>query len=119
MPRADSRGRLRTSRRPWADGSRPDTPLHLVGKSRSSAFGQAGLVQRPPGARADFGIKTALRTVEGRRHMAMKAHPSGIMVKAVRNTILRGLLLGLWLPLLAAAVKPATQAAPQTVEAFF
>jgi hypothetical protein len=51
--------------------------------------------------------------------MTKKARPSDIMVKKVRTIILRGLLLSLWLPLLAAAVKPATQAAPPTAEAFF
>jgi hypothetical protein len=45
--------------------------------------------------------------------------PSGIMVTYVRKTILLGLLIGLWLPVLAAAVKPASQPAPQTPEAFF
>ncbi len=60
-----------------------------------------------------------MEVVEGSRPMAKKACPSDIMVKAVRNTIVRGLLMGLWLPLLAAAVKPASQAAPPTPEAFF
>ena len=51
--------------------------------------------------------------------MAKKILASDIMVKAVRKTILRGLLMGLCLPLLAAAVKPASQAPLQTTEAFF
>jgi hypothetical protein len=37
----------------------------------------------------------------------------------VKKTVLRGFLVCLWLPLLAAAAVPATQAAPQTPEAFF
>jgi hypothetical protein len=45
--------------------------------------------------------------------------PSGIMVSAVRKTIVRGVLLCLWLPVLASAVKTAPQAAPQTSEALF
>jgi len=51
--------------------------------------------------------------------MANETHPFGIMVRPVRHFILRGLLIGLWIPVLAAAVKPAAQAPPQTPEAFF
>jgi hypothetical protein len=51
--------------------------------------------------------------------MKIKPLSSDIMVKAVKKSISRGLLLWLWLPVLAFGEKQAPQPAPQTPDAFF